>query len=262
MMHSNQLADRDTTRSLVTLLAIVASIVVNTVTNIFPINGLNIGEIANTLFAAVKFTPANYAFAIWGLIYIGLIVFGICDLQPTVNQNPRVRNAGYLLAIASIFQCLWIYLFLSRHFTLSVVAMLGILIPLILMYQRLEIGIQKVSRQEQWCVRAPISLYLGWISVATILNIANAIYVYDGNNGLGLGATTGTIAMMIVSGVLGAIVMWQRHDRIFTGVIAWALIAIAARQFADPAIATAGIGLGAGLIALMFLPRQERVSSH
>jgi hypothetical protein len=257
MKLSDRRADPDAVRSLVTLLAIVASIAVNTVTNILPINGLNIGEIANTLFAAVKFTPANYAFAIWGAIYIGLVVLGITDLQPNVRKNPRVRKAGYLLAIACISQCLWIYLFLGRQFSLSVVAMLGILIPLILMYQRLEIGTQRVSRQEQWCVQVPISLYLGWISVATILNIANAIYVYDGNNGFGFGATAWTIAMMVVSAALGAVVMWQRQDRVFTGVIAWALIAIAARQFAEPALVTVGSALGAGLIALMlFTPKR------
>ena len=169
-----KLANPDFQRQIATLAAVLGSILINTLSNVFPLNGVSVGNLSNTLFASVQIIPANYAFAIWGLIYIGSIAFGIYQLQPTQRENPRLRRSGYLLSIACISQCAWIYLFLARLFPLSNLAMLGILVPLMVMYQRLEIRRERVSRQERWFIHLPISVYLGWISVATIVNVALA----------------------------------------------------------------------------------------
>ena len=60
-----------------TMVTISFAIVWNFITNTFPPTGVKIAELSNTVFANVKIIPANYAFAIWGVIYIGLIAFGI-----------------------------------------------------------------------------------------------------------------------------------------------------------------------------------------
>lgn len=258
MKLSNQKIDPDSIGRIVTLVAIIASIVVNTITNIFPLNGLNIGTLANTIFAGVHFTPANYAFAIWGAIYIGLIAFGIYQLQPALKRNERLQRCGYLLTIACIAQCAWIYLFLQRQFWLSVVAMFGILIPLMLMHQRLGIAKARVSRQERWFVQIPISLYLGWIAVASVLNVANALYIVEWN-GWGINDLVWTVIMMAVSTALGAIVLWKTRDAVFSLVIVWAIIAIVVRQFTVPLIVSAGVLLAITLIffniAIAFKPK-------
>ena len=116
MKLSTQHFESDFRRQIVTIVAIIVSIVVNTVSNIFPLNGENVGKLSNTLFADVQIIPANYAFAIWGLVYIGLITFGIAQLQPNQRHNPRLQQGGYRLAIACVAQCIWIYLFLARLF--------------------------------------------------------------------------------------------------------------------------------------------------
>jgi hypothetical protein len=248
-MKSNHSAP-DFIRQVTTLVAIVGSIVINTVSNIFPLNGLNIGVLANTLFAPVHITPANYAFAIWGVVYTGLIAFGLYQLQPSQRQNPRLQHSGYLLTIACVSQCIWIYLFLDRQFVLSNVAMFGILLPLIGVYQGLEIGQQSASRSERWFLRIPISIYLAWISVATILNVANALYSINWN-GWGIDPIVWTVIMMVVSAVIAAIVMFQRRDLAFPLVIVWALVAIAIRQMTVPLIVTTGILASIGLVLLV-----------
>jgi hypothetical protein len=248
-MKSSQRTDPDLIRQVTTLVAIAGSIAINTISNIFPLNGFNIGTLSNTLFAPVHITPANYAFAIWGVVYLGLIAFGIYQLHPDRRQHPRLRSSGYLLAIACLSQCLWIYLFLNRQFLLSIVAMLGILLPLMGMYYRLGIGQQSVSRQEQWFLQVPISIYLGWISVATILNVANALYSINWN-GWGIDPIVWTAIMMLVSAALGAVVMLQRHDFAFTLTIVWALVAISVRQFTVPLIVTTG-GLASIVLVLL-----------
>lgn len=250
MKLSNQRSDPDFIRQVTTLVAIVGSIAINTISNIFPFNGFSIGTLSNTLFAPVHITPANYAFAIWGVVYTGLIAFGLFQLQPSQRRNPRLQHSGYLLAIACLSQCIWIYLFLARLFPLSVLAMLGILLPLIGIYQRLGVGESNISRQERWFLQVPISIYLGWISVATILNVANALYSINWN-GWGIDPIVWTIVMMIVSAALAAVVMVQRRDPAFPLVIVWALVSIAIRQFTVPSIVTTGVLTSIGLVLLV-----------
>jgi hypothetical protein len=249
MKISNQSSDADLLRQLITAAAIVSSIIVNTISNIFPPNGANIGTLANTLFAPVQITPANYAFAIWGLVYSGLVGFGVYQFQSTERQNPRLQSTGYLLTIACVAQCAWIYLFLARLFPLSVIAMLGILLPLIGIYQRLAIDRQNVAKLERWFIDIPISIYLGWITVATIVNIASTLYSLNWN-GWGLDPTLWTVAMMAVSAAIAAIIFIQHHDTAYTLVTIWALVGIAIRQSGTPLIAITGLVMTIGLVLL------------
>jgi hypothetical protein len=131
MQQSNPNMYQSFVLQIATLVAIIAAFVVNVWSNIFPLGGLSIGAISNTLFQNVLIIPANYAFAIWGLIYLGLFAFGIYQILPSQRNNQYLRKAGLFIIVASIAQIAWVYLFLLRMFPLSVVAMLLILIPLI-----------------------------------------------------------------------------------------------------------------------------------
>jgi len=250
MKLSNKNSDPELTRQLVTVVAIIASIVVNTISNIFPPNGTNVGELSNTLLAPVQVTPANYAFAIWGVVYLGLLAFGLYQFQATERHNPRLVRGGYLLTFACIAQCAWIYLFLARLFPLSIVAMLGILLPLIALYQCLGIGIQNVSKQERWFLHVPISIYLGWITVATVVNVASTLYVGEWN-GWGIPATVWTVLMMIVSAAIASYIYIKRHDAAYTLTIVWALLGITIRQIGTPSIAVTGIVAAIALLLLI-----------
>ena len=249
MKLSSQNSDADLWRQLITAVAIVASITINTISNIFPPNGVNIGEIANTLFADVRVTPANYAFGIWGIIYSGLVALGIYQFQSTERYNPRLQRCGYLLTIACVCQCAWIYLFLAHQFGLSVVAMLGILLSLIAMYDRLGIGRERVSVLEQWFVRIPISIYLSWIAVATIVNIASTLYSINGNGWL-LSPSLWTVIMMVTSAGIAFVAFTHRQDTAYLLVSVWTLIAIVIRQIGDPLIVLCGLILAIALIML------------
>ena len=237
-MKSNQ-SGLDLRRQVTTLAAVLGSIAINTVSNIFPLNGVSVGTLSNTLFASVQIIPANYAFAIWGLVYIGLIAFGIYQLQPNQRENPRLRRGGYLLAIACVAQCIWIYMFLAHLFLLSNLAMLGILISLIVLYQRLGIGQERVSRQERWFIHLPISIYLGWISVAAIVNVASGLYSIKWD-GWGIAPSVWTVVMMTIASLIAAVMSIHRRDTAYVLTIVWALVAIAIRQANTPLIMVAG----------------------
>ncbi len=244
---------RDLLRQVINLVAIVAAFGTNVAANIAPIKGLNIGEISNTLFKDVLITPASYAFAIWGVIYLGLFSFAIYQVLPAQRQNPYLRKVGYFLVGSSVAQIIWVFCFLSRWFLLSLIAMIGILIPLIIITHKLGIGKKKISRLDKWLIQIPISIYLGWISVATIVN--TAIVLYDlGWNGWGISPQIWTAGMLIVAGAIAAIMGIIRADTAFILVYLWALIAIALRHLEQPIISGTAGGV-AGLILLLLLYR-------
>ncbi len=221
--------DRDFARQISTLASILAAFFINIWSNLNPIGGLTIGEISNTLLADVLVTPANYAFAIWGLIYLGLIGFGIYQLQIPQRKHPDLRKLSYLLVASSIAQILWVLLFQWRFFVLSLGAMAAILLPLILAYRKLRIGKKLVPLKFKWLVHIPISIYLAWISVATIVNVAIALYAI-GWSGWGIAPQAWTAAIVVVAALLGAMVVGRRRDLAFPGVVVWALVAIAIRH--------------------------------
>lgn len=243
--------NQDILRQFFNLGAILAAFAVNVLANVAPINGLTIGEISNKIFGKVLITPANYAFAIWGLIYLGLISFGAYQALPSQGQNPNMRRMGYLLVLASLAQIAWVFLFQYRLFALSLVAMLGILLPLIASYLRLGIGQRWVSRRDRWFVHIPLSIYLAWISVATIVNVA--LVLYDvGWSGWGISAPAWTAIALVVGAVITAIATLQRADIAYTLVIVWAFVAIAVRQVNRPLIAITAGGLAFVLVLILF----------
>lgn len=257
MKASTQKSNSGIILAIATLLAILATLSVNILSNFFPARGLNIGEVANTILRGVQVTPANYAFAIWGLIYLGLIAYGIYQLRPSERGNPTIRRVDSLLIIACIAQIAWVYLFTLRLFWLSVVAMLAILLPLIGAYVQLGIGTERVSRARKWLAWVPFSVYLGWISVATIVNIASALYI-SGWDGWGISAAGWTAIMLIVGAAIAATIAIQRADIAFTLVFIWAYVAIAIRQLDDPAIWITAVVAAIVLAVLLVFGRMRR----
>ncbi|MFQ4135060.1 tryptophan-rich sensory protein [Nodosilinea sp. PGN35] len=245
--------------AIATVVAVVAAVVFNTLSNRFPPGGQNVGQISNTILAGVLITPANYAFAIWGIIYLGLLAYAIYQFHPERRQEPQLQRVNKLLIAACVAQTIWIWLFSVQQFGWSIVAMLGILIPLIGIYLTLNIGLDRqqptrgyrVSRLRRWMAHIPFSLYLSWIAVATIVNVASALYATNWG-GWGISAVTWTVAMIVVAAVLAEVVIYQRGDVAFALVFVWALVAIAVRQSDIPAIRWMAL-IGAGVLVFWLL---------
>lgn len=253
--------NQDIFRQVLNLTAILSAFGINVLANVVPFNGLTIGEISNTVFREVLITPANYAFAIWGLIYLGLITFGVYQVLPAQRQNPNLRQMGYLLLLASLAQIVWVFFFQYQLFTLSLVAMLAILLPLIAIYIRLEINLKRVSWIEKWLVCTPISIYLAWISVATIVNVATTLYNL-GWSGWGISSQIWTAMALITGAAIAATISIQRADIAFVLVIVWAFVAIAVRHNNIPLIATTAGGLAIALTLLLIFSVLRRRNSH
>ena len=146
-----------------------------------PFNGQETGAISDRF--AIYFVPAGYVFSIWGLIYLGLIAYAIFQALPAQRENPRLRSIGGLFALASVANIAWIFLWHYEVFPATLAVMLVLLGSLIAIYLRLGTGLTQVSRAETWMVRVPFSVYLGWITVATVANATQLLYFLGWNGG-------------------------------------------------------------------------------
>lgn len=209
---------------------------VNGLANGLPLNGVTTGEVSDRF--QVYFVPAGYVFSIWGLIYAFLIGFVVYQWLPAQRDNPAVARIGWLFLVNCLANAAWIFLWHYGYFVLTVIVMLVLLATLIGIYLRLDIGRSPVSGSDRLFFHVPFSLYLGWISVATIANTASLLD-YLQWSGWGLSPVTWTQVMLAVVVALAALMAWRRRDIVYLLVIVWALIGIAIKQAAEPAVANA-----------------------
>jgi hypothetical protein len=210
------------------------TIVMNILANALPLNGQNTGEISDRF--NVLFVPAGYVFSIWGLIYVGLLAYAVYQAMPAQRSNPRLARVDGLFVVASVANVAWLFLWHYNLFLLTLVAMLTLLASLIGIYLALGIGRGAVSRGERWAVQVPFSVYLGWISVATIANVTDVLD-FAGWSGWGLEAAAWAALMLAVGVVLAGLMAFTRRDAAFVLVLVWAYIGIALKQAATPLVA-------------------------
>jgi hypothetical protein len=246
-----------------TVLAILLGLGVNALSNRYPPLGVTIAQLSNTRFAEVLIIPANYAFAIWGLIYLGLLAYGGYQLLQRYPSAALQRSRIGIIG-ASLAQVAWVVLFLYQYFLGSMLAMLAILGALLWVYEGLVAReadgfddvpaaprpLQRLTHADQWFLYRPISLYLGWISVATIVNAAIALYELRGNS-WGLPPTLWTVILMAIATGIAVTLIQQREDEVFALVVVWAMVAIALKSLTIPLIAVGGLGLSAGLMGYL-----------
>lgn len=240
--------NRDVVRQFVNIVALVFTLVINSLSQALPLNGQTSAEIANRL--PIFFVPANYVFSIWGVIYTLLIAFIVYQALPSQRENPYVRRIGYWFALTCLANGTWLVLFHYNQFALSMVAMVVLLAALLVIYTRIGIGKEAVSRGVHWCVHIPFSTYLGWITVATV---ANAAYVlYDaGWNGFGISGEVWAAVMLVVAAAITLTIIVTRRDVAYSMVLLWALVGIVVKQSDAPLVA--GTAAAVAVVILLTL---------
>ena len=222
-------------RQSVNLLAFVVTVVVNGLANALPINGVTTGEISDTF--PVYFVPAGYVFAIWGVIYLGLLGFVIYQLLPAQRESLRLQRIGWWFVVGCLANAAWIFFWHYRIFPITLVLMLTLLVSLLAIYLRLGIGRAQVSATEKWLVDVPFSIYLGWITVATVANVTDVLYTLSWNGGP-ISPQMWAVIMLVVATALAAAMSFTRRDIAYVLVIVWALVGIAAGQSGNQNIVT------------------------
>ena len=202
------------------LIFFLGVLLVNALANILPINGITTGEISDLI--PSLFTPVGFTFAIWGVIYL---LLGYWVLVP-VMQEERLSSTGSVFFVVScIANMVWIFLWHYQIWWATEIAMLVILISLIAL--SVEMRRSRFSRGRAMMI--PISVYLGWISVATIAN-TSVLLITRGFTG-GDMAVFWTMGMMLVALLLGVIALRAKRDWAFALVIVWANFGIFSRWY-------------------------------
>jgi len=224
---------RDITRQIAVIASVLVTLVVNGLANALPLNGQTTGQISDRF--RVYFVPAGYVFSIWGLIYIGLIAYAIYQGLPSQRQNPRLRATGWWIGLGGLANSAWIFLWHYNQFPLTLLAMLLLLATLIVTYLRLGIGRTAVPAGERWAVHLPFSVYLGWITVATVANVSSVLdFLQWDRFGIAPEIWMGIILAVVLA--LAALMNFTRRDAAYTAVLLWALAGISVKQSAVPAV--------------------------
>ena len=239
----------------INLIGLVVVLIMNYLATSLPLAGRNTGEISD-LYPNL-FAPAGFTFAIWGIIYLLLIVFIIYQIRYTGKQQPVfLQNIGWLFLISCLANATWLFAWHNLKIGLALLIMLVILGSLLAIYLRLGIGNNNTSNSEKWLVHVPFSVYLGWITVATIAN-TTIFLVSLGWDGQPLSPAIWTVVTIAAAVGINIWAMFSRRDFAFALVGIWALWGIFQKRISDIStndgvIETTAI-IGIGLIALSIL---------
>ncbi|RPD46426.1 tryptophan-rich sensory protein [Hymenobacter sediminis] len=226
--------------------AIVGNIALNYVSQRYPFNGQTNAQVSYKY--PTVLTPAGYTFSIWGLIFLSLLFYAVWQLLPNQRQNPLPDAVARPLVLANLLTGLWLVVFAYELLVPSAVVMLLILVSLAVVYGRAR---HFVRRQEApWYTSVPFGLYLGWISVATVVNTTLTL----GTQWQPGPEESIEIAIVLVGITAGLALNVTRRFRelAYPATVAWGLMGIwAARRFETDTVVLAWMALAAaGLVAV------------
>ena len=231
------------------ILTTLLTLTVNFLSNALPLNGLTAGEISDSF--QVYFVPAGYVFSIWGLIYIGMIAFTVYQALPPQRDNPRLRGVRGWFILSNLANAGWLFLWHYQQFPITLLAMGTLLVSLIAIYLRLRPGRTTAPTIERWAVEAPFSIYLGWITVATIANVTTVLD-WVGWGRFGLSDAFWMVVMLAVVVAVAWAMSLRERDAAYLAVLLWALAGIGVK-FPAEGLVTISTWAAFALVALAFL---------
>jgi hypothetical protein len=249
---SAQSQNNDLLRQGLVVVGTVVTLIVNGLANALPLNGQTTAAVSDSF--PVYFVPAGYVFAIWSVIYLALIGYTIYQALPGQRTNPAQRRIGWLYILSCAANSIWIFFWHYELFPLTVLAMLTVLGSLLVIYVRLAQRPTPISTAERWLLHVPFSIYLGWITVATIANVTDLLY-YLGWRDTGTGGQLWAVALLAVGTLIAAFIAYTRRDVAYLLVLVWAFIGIMVSQADTPLVAGAA-AVAAALVALALVGSQ------
>ncbi len=234
--------------SIIALLTTILTITINALANILPINGYNTGELSDMY--PNLFVPAGITFSIWALIFIMLIVFSLVYIYLQFRLKKKHHKLLSLFILTNVLNISWILAWHYLMVLLSVVIMVFLLITLIFLYY--ETNKYNYNLGYRIFVKGTVSIYLGWISIATIANIT-AYLVSINWSGWGIPELIWTIIMLLVGLVLTLAFTYYQRNLLYNLVIIWAYAGIIIKRVETDFSSTYPIVVTASISILVIL---------
>lgn len=235
---------KPTAKQLLVLVGSILTILFNLAATTLPLNGKSTAELSDQF--KVFFVPAGYVFAIWGVIYVGMLAFSFYQWTNSYTKKPILNRIFGWYMLGLVANCLWLVFWHYQHVGLSVITILVLLGSLIAIYIQVQKQQSKDSSFNN-LVKLPFSIYLGWASVATIANITAFLWSW-GYTTLLLGGQLWTAILMLIAGGLGVLAIWRHRDYAFPVVIIWAVVGIMVKFPTENLILAGGIACILGII--------------
>ena len=232
----------DKLQQILVIVATIGLIAVNYMAATGVLGGVDTGAISDRY--PTHITPAGFAFAIWSLIYLGVIAFSVYQALPSKAERFRGFRRVYIVSCAA--NCAWLYVWSQE----AIVVALGIIVVLLVSVGIINVKLRETeSLGEYWLVKVPFGIYFGWVTAATILNATIAL-VYLNVRVSDTAASLLGAGLLLIAAALGAIVRWKLKNYFYPLAIAWALTAIAVKQSGQTiVVVAAAIGVIVCLVA-------------
>ena len=206
---------------------LVFTIVFNYLSNTGIFNEKTIANVSNQYHNL--FTPAGYAFSIWGFIYLLLIGFvfytGRSLFNPSKNEaDGFVEKIGWWFVVSCLANCAWILTWLYGFTGVSVIVLLIAFISLLMIL--MEALKYNSTNPQKWFINFPFQIYAGWVSVALIAAVAAWLTKIEWS-GWGISEINWTIILIIIASIIHLFMTWKKNAPVFAFVAVWALVAIA-----------------------------------
>ncbi len=240
---------RSDIRAYINIGALAFVLLINYLSNALPLNGLTQQDLSEIY--PVLLTPAGYAFSIWGLIYLALLAFIVYQALPGYRERPLVKAVGILVAVSSLFNVGWLFFWHYQRVGWSMIMILLLLATLVAIYLRIGAVTTDKTLYDRLLVKYPFSLYLGWISAATIVNFNVLLYDIGWLGVAGWGVFF-TMLMIAVAALIALAVFYLRQDYVYAAVFVWALVGVGVRHSGEIVLLTITAWLAAAAI-LFFL---------
>jgi hypothetical protein len=224
-----------------------------------PINEASGGALSAT---ATPIAPDGPAFAIWSVIYVGLLAYAVWQFLPKQSGAERHRRLGYWVAASLLLNAAWILSVQFDQLWLSlpvIVALLGVLARAFVLCLRYPPS----GTVEAIVTDGTLGLYLGWVSIATAAN-ATAVLVASGFDGFGLDSDVWAVLVLAVAGIVGIVVAVTGRGRIAPALaLAWGLAWVAVGRLAGELVSVpAGVAAIVAAVVVLAVTALARVRAR
>ncbi len=199
-------------------------------------------------------TPAGYGFSIWSLIYLGVVTYALVQALPSRRTDPLFRGIGWWTASAFLSVSVWLVL---ARFNLvwatvaCILWMLASLAPVLWQVSR-----ARVNASDWLFVVMPLSVFAGWVTVATFANTAAGLKVSGWEN-VAISEAAWAAVFVLLATIIGVAVILRTNGNIpFAATLVWAFVAIAVRnRGTHPDVALAALAMTAVIVGVAIYTR-------
>ncbi|MCX7832039.1 MAG: hypothetical protein N2440_03970 [Actinobacteria bacterium] len=235
----------------INLLAYAFMVLFNYLSISLPIGGKLASEVSDKYQTLI--TPDNFTFSIWALIYGSLafyVLYSFLVGYSGVLKDDLINKIAIPFFISCIFNSIWLFAWQYEKIALSVFIIIGLLLSLIYIAVKANINFFEKINFSKGVVFIPFSIYLGWVSVATIVNIS-AFLVSLGFRG-GRYEHIFAVVILSVAGLLSVLAIVLKNNIPFSLTVAWASFGIYSKassllnekgQFAYKSVSYAALGV-------------------